>query len=203
MIPAATSIARPRPSLLHVAVLALTGSGPEGSTRRRVYAFVSQFPGLHQREIARRLDLRPSLAEHHLRHLTRAGLVSAERTGQFVRYYVRVSVPEPISGAVGTNQRRVLSLLRQPRILELVAHLITKGPATMGNLARALHVSPATATHHVKRLEKEDIVSRRIEGREHIVTLVDRSATVAMLLAYEPPADLVAGFQDLWDDVGF
>ncbi len=196
---------RPRfhPTLLHVAVLGASARGKEGSTRRRVYAAVQQTPGLHQRDLARRLDISAASAEHHLRHLVRAGLLNRQKDGGFVRYYVAVHAPGPTEGVVGTADKARLAALRHARPLEAIARLLQHEQGLrMGDLAAEMGISAGTLTYQVKKLEKVGLVQREARGNERWVQLCDRPATVELLLSYQPPADLVAGFEDLWDDVG-
>lgn len=191
------------PRWLHAAILVVAADGPEGSTRRRVYALVQRHPGLHRHDIARRLEIADGTADHHLHHLVRAGLVTRAAEEGYVRFYVTVKGLEVPEGVVRPEDKRKLGVLRMSRPLETVAHLLMHGPLPMGTLAEMMGLSAGTLTHHVKRLEKVGLVARRVEGRARIVGLVDREDTVRMLLAYEPPDGLVAGFQDLWDEVGF
>lgn len=192
-----------RPRLLHVAVLALTGDGPEGGTRRRIYALVQRHPGLHQRDIARRLGVAEGTADHHLRHLLRAGLLQRVVEAGHVRFYVTVQGTVVPEGTVRPEDRSRLGVLRKTRPLEIVARLLMEGPLSMGLMAERMGVSGGTLTHHVDRLQSVGLVVRRQHGRERVLDLVDRDDLVRLLLAYEPPKDLVAGFQDLWEEIGF
>lgn len=186
-------------NLLEFSVLALTGQEPEGRTRRRVYDLIGKHPGLHQRELARQLGLRPSHAEHHLRHLERSGLIHRQPDARFVRYYQSVSAPG--QEGVGRADKRVLALLRQARPLEIVARLL-QDAMQMQDLAAAMNISSATLSYHGKRLEAANLVKRWREGNQWWIGLGDREQVIGVLLAYEPPTGLVAGFEDLWNDVG-
>lgn len=190
------------PSLLHLAVLSM-GAGPEGSTRRRVYAFVAQYPGLHQREIARRLEMRPSHVEHHLRHLVKAGVLRALESDRYVCYFPAVSAPGPAAAtALGAEDSRRLALLRQPRPLRIVGILLQEDGLVLGDLAARSGISAGTLTYQLDKLEAAGIVERVREGRSTRARLRGRDHLVRLLLDHEPPADLVEGFASLWDDVG-
>lgn len=185
-------------NLLEFTVLALTGQGPEGKTRRRVYEFIGKHPGLHQRELARQLNLRPSHVEHHLRHLGRAGLIHRQHQARYVRYYQ--SVRAPGQKGVGLADKRVLALFRQARPLQIVAHLL-QDAKQMHDLATEVKISSATLSYHVKRLEAAGLIERWREGNQWWIGLKDREHIIRILLAYEPPRDLATGFEDLWDEV--
>lgn len=189
--------------LLHAGVLWLAATGPDGPARRRVYEEVVRHPGLHQRAVADAVGIHRNLAEHHLRHLERAGLVQRRREGGRVRYFPAVVPEEGAEAVVDARHRDALGLLRQARPLQLVALLLSEGPASMGALAVRMGISAGTLTYHVKRLEAVGVVLRRRDAHQRVVDLVDRDGTIALLLQYEPPADLVAGFEDLWHEVGF
>ncbi len=46
------------------------------------------------------------------------------------------------------------------------------------------------------------IVERYRVGKKRFVKPRDRDRLVKVLLAHEPPDDLIEGFEDLWDDLG-
>ena len=48
---------------------------------------------------------------------------------------------------------------------------LTRGPHTIGELARPYPVSLAAVSKHVKVLERARLVRRRVRGREHVCTL--------------------------------
>ncbi len=191
-----------RPRLLHLGVLALA-AGEEPNVRRRIFKLVEQHPGLHQRDLARRLDLRPSHAEYHLHQLVKTGLLRTETSGRYKRYFVAVEPFKTDPGdAVSPTDRPWLALLREARPLELVAHLIQQEPLQLGEVSRLMNLSGGTVSYHVAKLEKQGIVERFRVGKQRYVKLQDRERLVRVLLEHEPPDDLVEGFEDLWEDIG-
>lgn len=184
-------------SLLHLAVL----SGGEGSTRARIFRQIVTTPGLHQRELARQVELRPGHVEHHLRHLVRGGLVWTIEEGGYVRYFARHDAA-PDAPHIGVLDGRLLSVLRQPRPLQIVGVVLRSDAPSLGEIAAATGISAGTLTYHVQKLEAAGIVTRERDGRHWRLRIVDRERVTALLLAHAPPPDLVEGFSSLWDDVG-
>ncbi len=198
----------PRPdTLLELVVLFLPSakrSPQEDGTRVKVFQVVKSFPGLHQREIARQLELRASHAEHHLRYLERTGLVSVIEDGVYRRYYARTSADTGLQkDVVGAVDKRVLAILRQKVPLAIVGVLLKEGPTRLGDLAQAVRVSPGTLTYQMKKLDAAGLVEVEQDGRFKIARLVQADATATLLLQYAPTDDLVEGFEDLWSDLGF
>jgi DNA-binding transcriptional ArsR family regulator len=60
--------------------------------------------------------------------------------------------------------------LAHPVRREIVERLAT-GPATVGEATRGIGVSKPAITKHLKVLEETGIVSRRIDGRTHVLSL--------------------------------
>ncbi len=195
-------------TLLELAVLFLPARSSrdqeEVTTRRRVFDLVQSFPGLHQREIARQLDLRASHAEHHLRYLQRAGLVTTIEEGAYRRYYARTEGESGVArDEVGAADKRALALLRQKVPLAIIGVLLQETTQGLGDLAKAVRVSPGTLTYQMKKLQAAGLVLVEQDGRSKVARLADPEGTAATLLRYAPTDDLVAGFEELWDDFGF
>lgn len=60
--------------------------------------------------------------------------------------------------------------LAHPVRREIVERLAS-GPATVGEATRGIGVSKPAITKHLKVLEETGVVSRRIEGRTHVLSL--------------------------------
>ena len=62
-------------------------------TRRKILKLLGD-GGLTAGEISAQFDISQPSVSHHLSVLKNAGLVTAEREGQFIRYYLNLSVLE-------------------------------------------------------------------------------------------------------------
>ena len=52
-----------------------------------------------------------------------------------------------------------------------IVERLARGPATVGEAAAGLEISKPAVTKHLKVLEAAGIVSRRVEGRTHVLQL--------------------------------
>lgn len=165
----------------------------ELATRRRAYDLVASVPGLHLREVARRLDVDVRTAQYHLEHLGKHGLVAESVEGGFRRFFPRT---EGLREVVDARDRRALGLLRRPVPLYVALLLLTRGAATHGEIAQGADVSASTVSYHLARLEREGVVGR--EGDRY--ALRDPNRIARLLYAHRPEPDLLDRFADLWQD---
>lgn len=172
---------------------------PEGETvetRKAIQRLVEEFPGLHLRELARRADLDVRVATYHLDRLEKAGWVTILHVGKFKRYFPRRG---PHAGEVVDRQdKHMLSLLRNPWRLTLVAFLVTSGPSRLKTISEAVGLSPSKASFHLRKLEGAGLVSRGTQGGTRYA--VNEAEKVRDLIRkYRPPPDQVDALLDLWE----
>lgn len=176
--------------------------GPlELETRRDIYELVRSAPGLHMREIQRRLDLSIALVEYHLRFLEEAGVITSIAEEGYRRYYPALEGREGPALTIGAQQRRVLSLLRQVIPLRITLFLMTKESASLTEMSTELGMSPSRLSFHLKKLVGRGVVRRlaRSEGRGY--ALVDRPGLARLLIAYRPTPDMLDEVAELWDSL--
>ncbi len=65
----------------------------------------------------------------------------------------------------------VFMALADPSRRHIVAELAERGELSVGEASAGLELSPAGITKHVKVLEEAGLVSRRLEGRRHVLSL--------------------------------
>src|SRR5687767_14217951 len=98
------------------------------AVRRRIVAEVVAFPGLHLRELARRLDTSVARIEYHVPLLVEAGLLEEVRTVGLLRFF-----PGPAAAggrATSPSEWGILALLRDRLVLGIVLAILD-APAPM------------------------------------------------------------------------
>ena len=56
--------------------------------RQNIYILILKNPGLHQREISRRLDIPFSTTQYHLRFLKKRNLIIEKSENRYSRFYI-------------------------------------------------------------------------------------------------------------------
>ena len=92
-------------------------------TRRKIYNYILENPGLHLREIARKTNISLSVLRYHINYLKKNELVIVKNDQGYTRYYVKQKV--------GIRDKEILNLLRQDIPLRIVLLLLTAGPGNI------------------------------------------------------------------------
>jgi len=124
----------------------------ELETRRRIYNFILNYPGLHFRELSRKISMPKSTLEYHLRYLKKRGLVTATSKGKYARYY--------IAKKVGVDTKKLFDILRQETPRRILLSMKIYHPVSLEHLVRDLDKASSTISYHLKKLIDADIVER-------------------------------------------
>lgn len=172
------------------------GSDPQGNPlldldmRRRLYATVREYPGIHVREAARQLGTSQALVEYHLALLRDNGLVTVEKEDRYARLYARDAGAAP-----DKKDRAAVAVLRERLPLQVVLRLLDGGPAKHKDLADALGMGKSKLSFHLRKLEAAGVVAKDAEGR---FAIADPKRVQRLLAAYPPTQDLREEFADVW-----
>ena len=161
-------------------------------TRRRLFAQVQAYPGLHVRELARQLDMSVALVEYHLQVLHANDLVRVQDEPGFKRVY-----PAGIAEVqVADKDRVALAVLRKRIPLRITLFLLDHGrPASHGTMAQQLDLGKSKLSFHLRALEKAGVVRRADDGHYEAV---GAKRLLALLLQSPPTPDLRREFGRLW-----
>src|SRR5256885_7648372 len=110
------------------------------TSRERVLALVTSQPGLHLRELPRRLGISLRSVRYHLEGLEESDRVTPHRSGRFARWFA--------AGALSAENPPLLSALRVPPVEAVLFQLLPETPVRFASLAEAASPSPADLRLH-------------------------------------------------------
>ncbi len=164
---------------------------PSLTSRDRIFALVEEQPGLHLRELPRRLGLSLRAVRYHLDTMAREELVTSHRSGRFERWFR--------AGAFSPVDQALISALRVRGQRAILERLLAHGPARFATLRKAESLSPATLSHDLDRLTAEGLVDA---GDDRLYRLRDPGALRMRLTLYRHrfPDLLADAAQEIFDE---
>jgi predicted transcriptional regulator len=147
----------------------------ENETRRRVYWFVKSNPGLHLRELQRRLNIPLSSLDYHLGYLVHRDLLFRDGDGFYTRYF---------DEELNTKDRTILSILRQRRLREIILVVLSEVKVSYSYLMSSLNIPASTLSLYLKKLVENEIIERHSVGRETYYTLKDEEKIASLVILY-------------------
>ena len=147
----------------------------ENDNRRKIYEVIEGTPGIHLRELQRVLNMPLTTLEYHLSYMTRKRIIYSEMDTHYKRYYAK---------ALNSEDKQVLSALRQKRMREIVLLVLSKGKAKYQFMAEYLKVPHSTLSFYLKYLVDKDILVKDKVGYETIYTVKDEDKVAKVLVAY-------------------
>lgn len=148
----------------------------ENERRSKIYTTIKKNPGLHIRQLQRILDIPLSSLQYHLNYMARRHVVLEEKSEHFTRYY---------SKPLEAEDKKVLSVLRQKRMREIVVIILVSKKAKYQVIVQTLNLPASTVSFYLKQLMDENIIDRTKIGYENIYTLKDEDRVAKVLIAYQ------------------
>ena len=168
---------------------------PDPEIQKKIYDLISKNPGLHLSKIAEMLNMRTSLAEYHLQKMEKNKLILSVKdgSGHYKRYYVEDS-------DIGTEDKRILALLRQEIPLRIVVYLLIKNKLRHKDLLKNLDIASSTLSFHINKLIKNGIIEINTYGDERGYTIRNKKKIIRLLIKYGLHL-IVEDFKDVWQDL--
>lgn len=165
---------------------------PELDTRKRIYELIDSSPGIHFREIARRLDMPMGVVEYHLHNLEKNDMVVARKEGRYKRYYTE--------GRVGSRDKKVLAFLRKDIPRRIIMYIMMNPGARHNEMKRELELSGSTLTFHLKKMVKKDVLRETDEDGIKRFHVSDPEAVSRTLILFKRSFmdELVDSFTETW-----
>ncbi len=120
--------------------------------RKHLYDYIDGSPGSHLREIARKLDLKPSNAAWHLRKLEQTNLVRSRFIGGKKVYYLVEGGMEIRKQAIGE------SILKNNNAREIMQYLQDHPGKHLLEIAHALKLNHHVVKWHIKKMYMAELV---------------------------------------------
>ena len=149
----------------------------ELKTRKKIYNFILNYPGLHKRELCRKLNIPYTNLEYHLNYLIRRSVIIESFDDRFVRYYVANNVSE--------MDKKILHLLRQELPRKIILNLIYRLDPSLTDIARDLNKDPRTIAFHLNKFKKAGILQQIPDGNKIKYRLDKYDLIIDSLITYE------------------
>lgn len=166
------------------------------STRRNIYQFILKSPGLHLRELSRRLHMPLTTVKYHLHVLQKRELIKEKTEGRYHRYYV--------THKIGAREKKIISLLREDIPRTIILYLMIRYWSPQIDISKSLKKHPTTIEFHLKKLmdlgliqqvkpvdgkiyrdEKPRIIECETIGREKVYILKNPQQIYDLLITYK------------------
>lgn len=138
---------------------------PALNSRERILELLRREPGLHLRELPRRLGLSLRAVRYHLESLAEREEVVAYRAGRFQRWFPAVHL--------SAAERTLISALRISSHRAVLKSLLTRGPARFTELHDQTKISPGSLSQSLRQLIGNGLVTL---DPEHQYRVSDPSA---------------------------
>ncbi len=162
--------------------------------RKKIYGTIKRNPGLHFRELQRRVEIATGALQYHLDFLQKKHLVKTERETKFLRYYlVRQDFVET----------DLMGLLRQESIRRIAVFLMQRRFANNTTIAHEVGLSPSTTSWHLEKLAENNVIEKQRKGRKTYYKIVDKEKVAELLVKYRRSFldDVVNNFVEVWEEI--
>lgn len=167
----------------------------ELENRRRIYRLVSKFPGIHMRDIQKRLELSTGVLEYHLNYMEKEEILSCQTDGYRKNYFIKTDVQ--------FGDKTALTLLRQEAPRRIVMFILLRRRASFKEILDEMKISKSTLSFHMKKLTEGQLVVSEKSGREFIYSVIDPDTTAKTIITYKESFldSVVDRFVDAWLEI--
>jgi len=130
----------------------------ELETRREIYDFITQNPGINLSKIAELLQLSPQLVDYHILYMENHGMISISKDKGYKRCYIR--------DKFGLADKRVLAILRQEIPFQIIFFLLNNPFSRHRDILRNLGMSSPRFSYHLRKLVKNNIIAESTVGEK-------------------------------------
>ncbi|XRP96647.1 winged helix-turn-helix transcriptional regulator [Methanocaldococcus sp. 16A] len=164
--------------------------------RRKIYNLIKKHPGIHFRELERKLNIATGNLQYHLQYLEKKNLIKSENDGGYVRYF-------PKDCQLDENEKKIMSFLRRRTSRYIILYLLSRESTNNKNIAKDLNLSPSTVSWHLNNLINAGIVEKEKIGRESFFKIKNPEKIVNILITYRESFldKIIDRFIETWDPI--
>jgi predicted transcriptional regulator len=134
-------------------------------------------PGIHFRELERRMNIATGTLVYHLDYLQKNDIIYAEKRSFYKRYYPK--------GKLSREEKRILSMLRLEIPRAIVLYLMHYPNSTHKQILKNFDISGATLSYHLKNLIEIGIICKTIFGKKSVFKVKDTEKVAKLLITYK------------------
>ena len=162
--------------------------------RKKLYNTIKRNPGLHFRELQRRVGIATGALQYHLDYFAKKHLVRAEKETKFIRYYlIRQDFQET----------DLMSMLRQDSMRKIIVFLMQRRFANNVAVSSGVALSPSTTSWHLEKLAESLIVEKSKRGKKAYYRVIDKERIANLLVSYRRSFldEMVNNFVEVWEEM--
>ncbi len=158
--------------------------------RRKIYQNISRYPGLHLRELSRKMDMPKSTLVYHTNYLLKRNLISINDSSGYERFFILRDF--------NNKNKKLIALIREKVPLNLILYFCLyqntnqreiisfaqrweKHPV---KIAKTLNKHPTTLSYHLNKLVEQGVIERIEKGNEVIYSLKDMESIIDLIITY-------------------
>jgi predicted transcriptional regulator len=171
-----------------------------GTWAEALLTFVQRYPGVHLREIRRRLSIPIGTLDYHIYQLGRKGLIAVRFQGGYKCCFPET--PPGFGTPIAEEEKVLLALLRQEVPRAILLQLYLEGPATPQQLGAAVSTTGSNLSYFLKRLATVGVIHREGQGAHRTIRLSEPIRVHQILLRYPPlPETSLDRFLRFWSEL--
>ena len=128
--------------------------------RQQIYDFIKNNPGLHQRELSRRMNIPKSTILYHIRFLKKLNLID-ENKGYNNKYYC-------VARQVGIKEKQIINLFRKQIPCKIFLYTLFSLSCSKVELSRELELPYTTVVRNINKMLKTGIIEEAPKSKSRV-----------------------------------
>ena len=150
--------------------------------RKKIYEYILKYPGIHIRDLSRRLEMPKSTLIYHIKYLKKHGFIEENIYENYTRYYALKQVDR--------YHKDILNLFREEASCRVILYLAQNQFSTIDEISKNIHKHRSTVSHHLKKLSNAGILRcHKIDGEKKYQLCEGNGRLVFMILTHEDSFD--------------